>query len=734
MSFTQKLKAVFRAAAKKLAANDHLNMLRALNPPHDNTAENLHGVTVFDPFRPLEKINAPETTAWLEKQNRRFNDFMLPAHDVKEAAIKFMEDAQPQGLRESMPGKHGTYYAVWRKNKGDVRDTLYIKDVPDYGAPARVLLDPLKIDPTGKTNIVGTHFTKDGKVLAYALSVSGSDKTTLKFMDVATGEDMDLVYNNVRTSVYWDRDGGGFHYNRQDDATKTTSVHYHKMGAPIDQDQVIYDPAKPETGAYYFRLLKDSKDETGAWEWLTIGTTEPDKNALLLRKIGSTDDFTEIFPLKEGTLSPIHEINGKIYATTSLGAPNEKLICFDPTDPAPEKWQTILPENKDDQLTNAFIWQSRIFATYRHDTGDVLKVYDLNGQFIHDAPIPPLSTFSMGNVEMDESTCLLTYSNFQESGNIYTYDVATNALTLLKKSIVPIDLNDCIVERIYATSKDGTKVPMTVIRHPDTQLDGTAATILYGYGGFNIALEPGFSSSIAQWVRAGGIYVQANLRGGGEYGQKWYDAGRRENKQNVFDDFAACAQHLIQENYTSNKRLAIQGGSNGGLLTLATILQHPELFGAVISEVPVADMFRFHKGSHYGYSWKSDYGDPDVKEDFNVAARYSPLHNVKPGFKHPPLLIKTDAHDDRVLPWHSYKMAAMLQAKEDKHSKTFLAIRTDGGHSAGMTEAQRREDIATVRAFLSRTLGPVNQNEYKAKLTVEKKHENLLQRLKKKIG
>ncbi|MDE2336305.1 MAG: S9 family peptidase, partial [Alphaproteobacteria bacterium] len=293
------------------------------------------------------------------------------------------------------------------------------------------------------------------------------------------------------------------------------------------------------------------------------------------------------------------------------------------------------------------------------------------------------------------------------------------------KSSTPIDLKDCIVERVYATSKDGTRVPMTVIRHPDTRLDGTAATLLYGYGGFNVPLEPGFSAGIAQWVRAGGIYVQANLRGGGEYGQEWHDAGRRENKQNVFDDFAACAEHLIKNKYTINKRLAIQGGSNGGLLTLATMIQRPELFGAVISEVPVADMFRFHIGSYYGYSWKSDYGDPDIKEDFNTAAKYSPLHNVKKGLEHPPLLIKTDAHDDRVLPWHSYKMAATLQTRENRKSLTLLKVRTDGGHSAGMTEDQWYRDAASVRAFLAMTLGPIDQNAYKAALAAQKRPRRL---------
>ncbi len=713
-------------SAFKLAANDNLTaagLKRALNPPHDGTKEKLHGMIVKDPFRPMEKIDAPETTAWAERENKKFSDFMAPAKDAEAQALAFLEAAVPQGRRETMPSKYGDKYVVTRLEEGATRASYYIKDTPEFSDNGRLLLDPMKIDPSGKTNVVGMRMTHDGKTMAYSLSVSGSDKTTVKFMDIETGNEDGFLENhqdcrNLK-SINWDRDGKGFHYSHMDDVTKSTEVRYHKMGTPIEIDEVVYSPNAAETGAGFFRLLKDSKDELGSYEWMSVSNVERDKHSLLIRPIGSNEEFREIFPHKEGTLSPIAEIGGKIYAVTDLKTPNQKLISLDVNDPSPEKWQTIIPENKEDQLTNAFVWQNKIFASYSHDTGEVLKVFDLNGQHLHDVPIPPLSTFSMGSMEMDDPTCLLKYDNFQESGNIYKYDSNTNELTLNRKSSMPIDLKDCIVERIQATSKDGTKVPMTVIRGPDTKLDGTAATILYGYGGFNVPLEPAFSASIAQWVREGGIYVQANLRGGGEYGQEWYDGGRKENKQNVFDDFAACGKHLIKENYTSKKRLAIQGGSNGGLLTLATMIQHPKLFGAVVSEVPVADMFRFHIGSYYGYSWKNDYGDPDIKKDFNVAAKYSPLHNVKKGFKHSPLLIKTDINDDRVLPWHSFKMAATLQAKEDPDSLTLLKIRTDGGHAAGMTEAQRRADTASVRAFLVKELGPINQDAYKATLAAK---------------
>ncbi len=732
MPFKEKLKNLFFLAAKKPCMRFE-KLMRAHFPPHDSIADVLHGVVVKDPFRPLEKIDAPETTAWVARQNERFVDFINPSTAARKEALEFLENAVPKTTRESLPSHIGDKYFVWRKAPGGKRYSLYIKDSPDEYAPARLLLNPVQIDPSGKTDIAGTYVTRDAGIIAYTLSKSGSDETTLKFMDIATGKNLDLTYENFRSSISWDHDGQGFHYNRPKDAeSKTFEVCHHKMGAQPQEDRVVYSPNTEQTRAGLFRLIKDSTDALGTHDWLSISNTEPNKHALLIRPLGSDAPFREIFPHKEGTLSPFHEVNGKIYATTSLNSPKERVVVFDVNDPAPEKWTTLIPESKDDPLTSAFIWQNRLFVNYRHDTGELTKVFDLQGKHLHDMPIPPLSTYSMSGFRAEDKTCLISISNFQETGNVYEYHVETNQLTFKKKSVTPIDLKDCIVERIFATSKDGTKVPMSVIRHPDTKLDGTAATRLYGYGGFNISLDPAFGRFIAQWVRAGGIYVQANLRGGGEFGMEWYDAGRKKNKQNVFDDFAACAEYLSKNGYTSPARLAIEGGSNGGLLTLATVIQRPELFGAVISEVPVTDMHRFHIGSYYGYGWKSDYGDPDIKEDFNVAAKYSPLHNVKEGFKHPPILIKTDIHDDRVQPWHGFKMAATLQTKENEKSLTLLNVRTDGGHGAGMTEKQAQEDAADIFAFLHMTLGPIHQNDYKTTLSAKK--DSSLNRILKKFG
>ena len=701
----------------------HRERKRALTPPVDNKlVEKLHGYRVSDPFRPLEKIKSRETKEWVGRQNARFADYVQPSKAFYDSSVEFMMNSMPKGMAEAMPSRLADgVYSSWRRDEGQDRWSLYLKDTPDYDAPARILLDPLTIDPTGKTDISGTHFNKDAKILAYTLSVAGSDENTVHFMDVATGEHLPLNYPPTRSwrdGIKWAKDGQSFTYNRPvEGLEKSFEIVRHVMGTDISADTVVYNPGTPETRVSFFKLNRDMGKEHGSYEWISESQLDYTTNRLLMRKIDSNDAFTEVFPYGNGTLSPIAEIDGKIYALTTQDASRKKLVRFDPATPQPENWETVIDQHPSDLLNSVWCWQGKLFANYSHDTADKICMFDKDGKALGEMPLPPMSTISFGQMRQEESTCLVSLSDFQEDGAIYKYDAETNTLSEHRASRRPIDLKDCIVERVHAISKDGTKVPMTVIRHPDTKLDGSAATILYGYGGFNVALEPSFSPGIARWVRAGGIYVQANLRGGGEFGQEWYDQGRRANKQNVFDDFAACAEHMIASKYTSPKRLGIQGGSNGGLLTLATGLQRPELFGAIVSEVPVADMNRFHLGSYYGFGWKGDYGDPDVKADFNVAAKYSPYHNVPKGFAHPPILINTDANDDRVLPWHSYKMAALLQAREAEGSITVMRVATDGGHGGGGSLKLWFEGKANVYAFLERTLGPIDQNAYKASLT-----------------
>lgn len=732
MALRKKLRDLANRAFGNRAANDNPSPLeytlddkgieRALQPPHDkNHVDTLHGIRVSDPFRPLEKIDAPETLAWIDRQNKKFEDFVQLEFNTRLRVIEFLEDAEPKKTRETLPSRRENRFFFWRKEKTAERWSLWMRDGEDETAPAKLLLDPLTIDPTGKTNIASADFSRDGKTIAYALSVSGSDKTTLKFMDVDSGNHLPDTTDEFYTSIVWDIDLGGFHYTHpRPDGSKAFDVKHHKMGTSFDDDTVVYPSDKPERWSSYFRLLQGSEGTKGNWEWISSADSGDNRNMILCRPIDSNEEFKVIFPLDKGTLNPVRQIGDKVLAMTTLDAPRSRLVMLDPNDASPEKWREILPQN-DDILENVQVWQGKIFASYKHDTGTLIKAFDMDGNFLHDLPVPPLSVASLFIQRAKDETAFLTLNNFQESGNIYKYNPADNSLHLYRETIEPTNLKDCIVERLHATSRDGTKVPMTVIRHPDTVLDGTALTKIYGYGGFDISLDPGYSSEVAEWVRAGGIYVQANLRGGGEFGEDWYKNGKHMNKQNVFDDLIACAEHLIAEKYTSSARLCIEGGSNGGLLTLATALQRPDLFGAVISDVPVTDMFRFHIDSFYGFAWKGDYGDPDIKEDFNNAARYSPLHNVKKGLKHTPVLINTDLHDRRVEPWHAFKQAATMQAKEHPKSLTFLHVNRDGGHGGGMTMRQRFASIADSVTFVEKVLGPRSQKAYKAKLEKEKK-------------
>lgn len=691
---------------------------RALNPPHDNSqVETLHGVAVRDPFRKLEEYTDPQVVAWSRRETEAFDDYIKPVMPAFNEAVSFLKGTIPTVMRESMPRRYGDIYAVWRKQPGAERQALFVKDVPDYDAPARLLLDPMQIDPSGRTDLRGTSFTRDGKTLAYQLSVNGSDETTLLFLDVATGQPLNLKYDGFRSSVYWDHDGQGFSYYRpRPQGDKCFEVFHHRMGTEPAADKLVFTPNQPETHAFPLAFERGWTEEPSTLEWVGLTTTDPDKFALYARERNTDAPFREIFPHKEGKLYPLHELDGQIYAWTDLNAPKGRIVRFDPAKPEPQNWQTLVPEHPDDLLGSAFLWQGKMFACYTHDTADQIRVLTPGGQPLYDVPLPPMSGVSFGHVRAEDTSCLLAINNYQESDAIYRYDVAQNSLALVRPSIVPVDLKDCIVERLRAPGADGTQVPMTVIRHPDTVLDGTAATRTYCYGGFDVPLNPRFDPDAALLVRKGGIHVVANLRGGGEFGKPWYDEGRLDNKTNTYADLAACADHLVARGYTSYERLAIQGGSNGGLTTLATMIRYPDKFGAIVSEVPVADMFRFHKGSYYGFGWKCDYGDPDVAKDFNVLITYSPLHNVAPGKKHPPVFLCADCTDDRVQPWHSLKMGATLQALEDPASVTVMHVRTGGGHGSGMTESESHADTARVFAFLARALGPIDQKAYKASL------------------
>lgn len=712
----------------KEAANDNANRLdrlefkvsekerrRALNPPTDNNVVDvLHGVKVSDPFRPLENLDAPETSAWAVRENQRFHQYIAGAGDSIDGAKKFLTDALNYDS-ESLPGRYGKVYFRTFLKALTPQGVVQTSNSPD--GPWETILDPNTLSKDGTVALSGWSPSADGKRIVYFTSEAGSDAQTMHIYDVENRKTLPDTIENCRfSSVLWDKSShDSFRYTYPThDGTRRNKVMHHTIGQPVEEDKKIFEMPEADSSVAPSRLVT-SKYE---WMWQSIGT---DKNpGLFFRPFGSDEEFKQLVAPKTTTISPVYEFaDGSILAVTTKDAPRGKLVRFDPRDPDESKWQAIIPQHDADMLGSVMMHKGKLYAFYTHDTADAVRVFTPEGKHLHDMPLPEQSVAGYARICPDDEKFTLKISSFKTPGDTYSYDINTNELTFVKKTSAPFDLNDCIVERIYATSKDGTKVPMTVIRHPDTKLDGTAAVKLYGYGGFDVSLTPGYSNGVAHFVKSGGIYVQTNLRGGGEFGEDWYNGGRGPTKQNVFDDFAACAEHLIKNKYTSQSRLVINGGSNGGLLTSATMLQRPELFGAVITEVPVTDMFRFHLAT-YGSMWRSDYGDPGIKEDFNIAAKYSPLHNVKPKAKYPPHLIKTADHDDRVVPWHSFKLAATLQAKSSKDNLTLLRVEERAGHGAGKPTAKVIQDYAETFAFIEKAIGPVDQKAYKAKLAVEK--------------
>lgn len=672
--------------------------------PKDRTADIYHGKKVPDPFRPLEQLDAEPTAQWVAAQNARFQQFIDGSPSLSKVK-SFLQRAMDYPM-DTMPARYGDKSFFYAKAGLSAQYDYFVRDSAE--GPARMLINANQMSKDGTVSLSGVYPSPDGKFVAYTVSEAGSDAITLKIRDVETGEDLPDTIPDLRfTGATWDQNssaGLSYYAPAKDEKRRFVSMH-HTVGDAAADDKFVFGVDEEDAFASTFRV-RDSKAL-----WATVGIGTLPSNGLWVRAEGEAN-FKKLFDHSIASYSPVAEIDGKIYMVTDHEAPLKKLVAFDPANPSPENWETIIPEHPTDPMHWVARHQDILLVEHGHDTADHLAVYDLTGKHLHDAPTPLQSTLFFGRMNRNDETLLLTIANFQQPGARYTYDFKNNTLALVQPSTATETLTDCIVERIHATSKDGTKVPMTVIRHPDTKLDGTAAVKLYGYGGFNVPLGPDYSTRIASWVRAGGIYVQANLRGGGEYGSEWYDQGRKHNKQNVFDDFAACAEKLIADRYTTSKRLVIGGGSNGGLLTLATMLQRPELFGAVISNVPVTDMYRFHKHTH-GAAWRSDYGDSEAnRDDFETASRYSPLHNVRRKI-YPPTLLNTGDHDDRVVPSHAYKFVTTMQAKAHPESVCLLRVETRAGHGAGKPTDKVIQGQADTHAFIERAIGPIDQAEYK---------------------
>ncbi len=668
--------------------------------------DDFHGTKIADPYRWLEDSDAPDTRVWIDAQNALTDGYLAGVPEREK--IKTRLTALWNYERYGTPSKHGDWY-IFSKNDG-LQNQAVVYKTKDLTAPGEVLIDPNTLSKDGTVALGGASFSEDGRYLAYALAVSGSDWQEWRVRDVASGRDLpELLKWSKFSGATWLKDGSGFYYNRYDApkdgnllqaVNKNQKVYFHAVNTPQDKDALVYErPDKPDWGF--------GAEVTDDGRYLLIYQTEgtDNRNRVFVRDLkdpkGSIQPWLDAF---DAAYTVVGNDGDTFYVLTNQGAPRYRLVAIQRSAPQASAWKTLIAESSGrDVLDSASMVNDQFVASWMTDAHTVVRLYGRDGAFQKDVPLPTLGTVSGFSGKRSHKEAFYSFTSFTYPATIYRYDFETGASTVFKKPTVDFDGSQYTTEQVFYPSKDGTKIPMFLTYRKGLARNGQNPTYLYAYGGFNIPLTPGFTSANAAWLEMGGIYAVANLRGGSEYGQAWYDAGRLKNKQNVFDDFIAAAEFLIKEKYTSTPKLAIAGGSNGGLLVGACMTQRPDLFGAALPAVGVMDMLRYHKFT-IGWAWKSDYGDPDTKEGFDINIKYSPLHNIKPGTKYPATLVTTADHDDRVVPAHSFKFIAALQAAHAGPAPTLIRIETKAGHGAGKPTTKQIEERADIFGFLVREL------------------------------
>ncbi|BDU69171.1 prolyl endopeptidase [Geothrix oryzae] len=669
--------------------------------------EDFFGTKVADPYRWLEDDNSAETKAWVEAQNKVTFGYLeqIPARAKIQERITRLWDFE----KFSAPFKRGKRYFYSYNTGLQNQSVLFVTEDPK--AKGRVLLDPNGLSKDGTVALSGASFTEDGRLMAYSISVAGSDWQTWKVRDVATGQDLaDDIRWSKASGASWLKDGSGFFYSRYEapkDGGALTGVNnnhmlcFHKLGTPQSEDVLVYQ--RPDQPEWY---LGGSVTEDGRW-LVIYGSkgTNPETSVFLkdLTKPGSpVEPFLDRMDASYGV---VDNEGDRFFVTTNQGAPRNRLVAIRKGQADPSHWTEIIPQAKGkDVLEAVSLVGGRFVATWMRDAHSAVEFYDLKGKKTGTLALPALGTAGGFGGRREDTETFYTFGSFAYPGTIYRLDLKTGKSAIFRTPKVAFKPADYEVKQVFYPSKDGTKIPMFLVHKKGLKLDGQNPTLLYGYGGFNISLTPAFSVSRMVWLEMGGVFAMPNLRGGGEYGLEWYDAGRKDKKQNVFDDFIAAAEWLIAHKVTSTPKLAINGGSNGGLLVGACLTQRPDLFGAAVPEVGVMDMLRFHKFT-LGWGWKSDYGSSETKEGFDTLMKYSPLHTIKPGVKYPPTLVTTGDHDDRVVPAHSHKFTATLQAAQAGPVPILTRIETSAGHGAGKPTAKAIAERADVYAFLVKNLG-----------------------------
>jgi prolyl oligopeptidase len=673
--------------------------------PTSNQVDDYHGTKVADPFRPLEDPDSAPTRTWVEAENKLTFGYLeqIPVREKIRARMKELLNYE----RFSVPEKKGKHYFYSHNSGLQNQSVLYW--LPALDAESKLLLDPNTLSADGTVAVGSTAISDDGELLAYSLSASGSDWQEWHVRDVATGKDLpDLIKWSKFSGASFSKDGKGFFYSRYDepkeqsmlrDANYYQKLYYHKLGTPQSEDALIYKRDDHKEWGFGGTVTDDGK-------YLIIHVSEgtDPKNRIYYKDLSKPDSkVVALLDEKNAVYNFIDNDGPVFWFVTNLNAPLSRVIAIDTRNPARESWKTVIPESKETLLDVGAV-DNKFVAGYLKDAHSEVKVFDLTGKYLRTVEAPGLGTVAGFGGKRSDKESFYSYTSYSTPATIYHYDLASGKSTVFRKPVVKFKSDDYETKQIFYTSKDGTRVPMFITAKKGLKLDGNNPTLLYGYGGFDISLTPAFSIGNLVWMEMGGVYVQANLRGGGEYGEPWHLAGTKLQKQNVFDDFISAAEWLIANKYTQPKKLAISGRSNGGLLVGACMTQRPDLFGATLPGVGVMDMLRFHKFT-IGWAWTSDYGSSDDPAEFKAIYKYSPLHNLKPGTKYPPTLIVTADHDDRVVPAHSFKFAATLQSDQAGDAPVLIRIETKAGHGAGKPITKAIEEITDEWSFLVKNLG-----------------------------
>ncbi|MBI1853265.1 MAG: S9 family peptidase [Planctomycetes bacterium] len=667
--------------------------------------DDYHGTRVADPYRWLEDLDSPETRAWVQAENKVTFAYLdtIPERTAIRSRLTQLWNYEKWGT----PSKRGGRY-FFTKNDG-LQNQSVLYWAPSLDAEPKVLLNPNTLTADGTIALEGTAVSEDGKFLAYGLRSSGSDWIEWKVRDIDTGTDLadDLKWIKF-SGVSWTKDGSGLFYSRYDEPNAATMMEaanyyqklfFHRVGTAQSEDVLVYQRPDQKEWGFMPRVTED-----GRYLVIQVWKGTEDKYLIYYKDLMEAADspVVELIREFEADFTFVGNDGPVFWFKTDLAAPRARIIAIDTTAPDRTNGREVVPQ-ADETLLGATVAGDHFIASYLKDAHSHVRVFRLDGQLEREVALPGIGTASGFQGRRNDPETFYAFTSFTTPTTIFHYDVSNGASTVFRKPTVAFDPDAYETKQVFYASKDGTRIPMFISHRRGLKLDGSNPTLLYGYGGFNISLTPAFSVENLVWMEMGGIFAQPNLRGGGEYGEAWHLAGTKAQKQNVFDDFIAAAEWLIANEYTSTPKLAISGHSNGGLLVGACLTQRPDLFGAALPGVGVMDMLRFHKFT-IGWAWTSDYGSSDDPAQFKALYAYSPLQNIKPGTHYPPTLVTTADHDDRVVPAHSFKFAATLQAAQTGDAPILIRIETKAGHGAGKPTAKQIEEAADTWAFLVRAL------------------------------